>query len=194
MATLPSNPLAALVAAAAKTLPATTGATDRAATLAARPLIVLADVSTSMGELAGSRVKIDLLQEALATIPASARVVAFGSYPSDLGAGRLLPAPSGGTALHLALDHVGRMPPARLLAISDGHPDDAGSALRAADRLGSVRIDVIYIGPDGDRIGMAFMRRLARGGGAAQHHDLARPQAKLPNIIASLLAAPGARR
>ena len=61
----------------------------------------------------------------------------------------------------------------------------------AADRLGSgVRIDVIYCGPDHDKAGMAFMRKLARGGGAAHHHSITRAPERLAPAV-RLLALPG---
>lgn len=170
-----TNPLAAIVAAARKDLPRETGATATAEARRNRPSVrvVLADTSASMAEPAGSRRKCDVLADALAGVD-GARIVAFSSDVIDVAPGQPMPPPSGGTALHLALDRAREMNATNVLVISDGHPDDARAASAAADRL-DARIDVVYCGPEHDRDGMAFMRRLARGGGAARHHDLSRP-------------------
>lgn len=193
MTTLPTSPLAALVAAAQKRLPAETGATAKAAARIARGDVryVLADVSQSMAEPAGGRTKAALLEAALSSVRGSSRLVVFSSYPADLAPTQPLPAPGGSTALHLALDHIRPHDPTHVLVISDGHPDDAAAALAAADRLGSgVRIDVIYCGPDHDKAGMAFMRKLARGGGAAHHRSITRAPERLAPAV-RLLALPG---
>jgi hypothetical protein len=168
---LPANPLAAIVAAAKRSLPETTGATAAAAQRAAAPArrVVVADVSGSMGERATGRRKIDALQEALAGV--AVPVYLFSSGVREWTPGAALPAPGGGTALDLALARVGQLRPTHVLVISDGHPDRPDAALQAADRL-DAQIDVIYCGPDWDREGIAFMRRLARSGGVAQHHRL----------------------
>ncbi|HBD89562.1 MAG TPA: hypothetical protein DEF16_02110 [Gemmobacter sp.] len=180
-----ASPLAALVAKAAGKLPAETGATAKAAWRRQRGdlRIVLADISDSMTERAGARSKIEILRDALRTLPASVQIVAFHSAPIDVPPGTSLPPPGGSTALHLALRHVAAREPTHILVVSDGHPDDARAALAAADALTDVQIDVIYCGPDNDREGMAFMRRLARGGGQAQHRSMARE----PQLLASTL-------
>lgn len=187
MTTLPTTSLAAIVAAAKRTLPAETGATARAARGEVR--VVLADNSSSMAESAGRRTKAELLSDALLQVP-TVPVVAFSSMPQDVAAGRPLPPPAGSTALHLALDHVRPRDPTHVLVISDGHPDDPDAALAAADRLGrGVRIDVVFCGPDSDRAGMAFMRRLARGGGAAHHRPI-RKQPQQLALTVRMLALP----
>lgn len=192
MSTLPTNPLAAIVAAARATLPPVSGATEQARQVRLRPraAFVLADVSASMAESAGARRKIDVLDEALGPVRGNARLIAFGAEPREIEPGRPLPWPSGSTALHLALAMIARHNPTHVLVISDGHPDDPRAALMAADRLGPVRIDVIYCGPEGDYVGIDFMRRLARGGGSTRLHDLARAPKSLPGVVAGLLAAP----
>jgi len=181
---LPANPLAALVSRAAQSLPAETGATARSARRDVR--LVLADTSASMAEAAGGRTKIDALHEALAALPGDVRTIAFSWRVVEVPRGAPLPAPNGGTALDLALQTAAGMDPDHVLVVSDGHPDDPASALRAASRL-RCRIDVIYCGPDGDREGMAFMRRLARHGGSARHHNLAREPEKLGGALRQLM-------
>ncbi|MBB2199778.1 VWA domain-containing protein [Gluconacetobacter sp. 1c LMG 22058] len=184
-----ASPLAALVARAAASLPTETGATAAAGAQRKNGgfTVILADVSSSMADYAGARRKCDILEDAIApAVRDGAHVVAFGSYAKDLPAGGRLPPPAGSTALHLALRHVEAMRPRRLVVVSDGRPDDDKAALRAADQLGFVRIDVIYCGPDNDGEALRFMQRLARGGGAASAHDMAREPQSLANTLKRL--------
>ena len=173
---LPANPLAALVARGAKTLPASTGATARAASRA--DLLILADVSGSMADKAGATRKIDSLRQSLASVlidAPAASVAAFGSAVTVIAAGAALPEPAGGTALHLGLEKGA--PYRRVLVISDGEPDSKGDALRVAARIvaGGTRIDTLFIGSDGDHGGIAFMRQLADvGRGTTLTVDLVR--------------------
>lgn len=185
-----AHPLASIVAAARKRLPQDTGATVRAEQRRNRPRrhVVLADVSSSMAEPAGRRRKIDILQDALAT-PAGSEIVAFGGGVTPLRAGQMLPEPSGSTPLHLALEHCAQICATDILVVSDGHPDDARAALAVADRL-HARIDVIYCGPETDHAGIDFMRRLARGGGAARHSNMAQPQAVIEAVRALMIEGP----
>ena len=186
-----SNPLAALVSRAADRLPRTTGATQAAQARidAPRVSMILADVSASMAEPAGARRKIDVLRQALSGAPG--RIVAFSWDVWPVASAADLPHPSGGTALHLALDRARQEGASDVLVISDGHPDDAAAALRIADKM-QARIDVVYCGPEHDREGMAFMRRLARGGGRAHHAPPSRP-AQIAEAVRLALPAPGRR-
>lgn len=198
MSKLPVKPgsfLAGVVAKAAA-LPASTGVTAQAIHRRERAgvRVVLADVSTSMAERAGARLKIDILRGALAQIPPSIRLIAFSSYAEDV-TGRPLPEPSGSTALHMALDMAVAADPGHVLVISDGHPDNPHAALQAADRLKSAQIDVIYCGPDGDYEALVFMRRLARGGGTVHRRSMSREPERLAQTVRAALAlpAPGAK-
>lgn len=186
------SPLANLVARAASNLPAQTGATAKALNRRERGelRVVLADISSSMADMAGARRKIDILRDALRPLPASAQVVAFGSIPVDVPAGAILPPPSGSTALHLALRHVAPRQPSHIIVISDGHPDDERAALAAAAAMPETQIDVIYCGPDGDREGMAFMRLLARGGGQVHRRSMAREPDRLAQAVRQLALPP----
>jgi hypothetical protein len=174
---LPVNPLTALVARAQTTLPRVTGATQEAEKRRATPrtLLVLADVSASMAEMANGRRKIDALSDALQTV--SVPILLFSSYVTRHDPRQPLPAPAGGTALHLALDEARGLRATGVLVISDGHPDDPRAALAVADRMTGVRIDIVYCGPDIDSHGLLFMRRLARFGGAVHRHSLPTRQA-----------------
>jgi Mg-chelatase subunit ChlD len=188
-----ANPLRGIVAAAVKQLPAVTGGTDRIRRRlddAGSDIVVVADVSSSMAEPAGDRRKIDVLRDALATVPQDCRMVAFSSVAQDIRDAAGLPAPAGGTALDRALDHAGKYRPRRTIVISDGEPDNEAAALAAAGRLSGV-IDVIYCGRDGNARALDFMRRLARaGGGAVVTYDISR---QAPNASVKALAAAVAR-
>lgn len=188
------NPIASVVAAARKGLQQTTGATAKAERDRNRPRrhVILADTSASMAEPAGGRRKIDVLQDAMAAAPSTSAVVAFGAVVMPITPRCHLPQPSGGTPLHLALDYCASLDATDVLVISDGHPDNAAAALAAADRM-RARIDVVYCGPENDHVGMEFMRRLARGGGAAHHHSMAQPQ-QLISAVRGLLLIEGPRR
>ena len=176
-----TNPLAAAIALAGK-LPTTTGATARARERRDAPVVVLADVSSSMAEHAGARRKIDILQDALAALDAPA-IIAFASQAHALAAGARLPEPYGGTAMHLAFDVANQSGAKRLVVISDGIPDDRTKAFAAADQTGAT-IDVIYCGPDDDREAIAFMTALAtRAGGRMASRNLSRA----PDSLAATL-------
>ena len=105
-----SNPLQSLLATVARTAPRDTGESGRfkARLAGAGPAVaILCDCSSSMEERAGARTKASLLAEALdglATDLPEVRLVAFGSTAAEVAAPPDLPAPAGGTALHLALD------------------------------------------------------------------------------------------
>lgn len=171
-----SNPLAVALA-AAKKLPATTGATADARRRLARVTIV-ADVSGSMAEPAGERRKIDVLAAAIAEarpdMPEQ-ETIAFATTARVLGPAERLPDPAGGTAMHLGLAEAARRDGKRVLVISDGMPDDRRQALAEADRLASAgaTIDVLYVGPETDASAIAFMRSLVRRG-SMRVHDIVR--------------------
>ncbi|CAM5418714.1 hypothetical protein ATER59S_02359 [Aquamicrobium terrae] len=198
-----TNPLAGIVAAAAKNLPAKSGAVaehrQRIATGA--DVVILADTSGSMAEAAGRRRKIDILSEAMAAVRAdlpSAATIAFDSLPRHLGPQEALPAPGGGTALHTAITEAARLRPRKTIVITDGQPDSEPQAIAAAGKL-SGTIDVIFCGNDSDTRAIDFLRRLAAAaGGTIIVHDLKRHGDAGAKAIASAAArlalpAPGGR-
>jgi hypothetical protein len=164
-----TSPLQSLLKQAAERLPAQTGQTARYKArfeTGGSTVVILADVSGSMAESAGSRTKHALVREALQEVwplLELRRLLAFASAVVELGDPGVLPSPAGGTALHLALDAARILSPAKTLVISDGQPDDESLALAAAEKLPGV-IDVLYCGPDSDTEAIAFMHRLARMG------------------------------
>lgn len=184
------NPAQFILSRAASQLPKTTGETERynarLAVAKGDDFVVLADVSASMAEMAGTRPKIDVLREALASAP-PARIVAFSSAVCEVASPLLLPAPSGGTAMHLALDHAARMRPSRTLVISDGEPEDETKALLAAEAVPGV-IDVLYCGSETNHAAINFMMRLARAGcGRYATRDIRKaPEQLAPSVRAML--------
>lgn len=160
------SPLAAVLKAAAK-LPTTTGESARFRARhngAGIARVILLDVSDSMAERAGARRRIDHLREALAQVAAPEHIlIAFSSAAARIATPADLPAPSGGTALELAISEASRHNPRASLVISDGEPTNPDAALAAAELLPGT-IDVIYCGDESNREAVDFMRRLARLG------------------------------
>lgn len=194
-----SNPLQALIAGAAKSTPAVTGETDRyhaRFNRASQAVVILADVSTSMAQRAGSRRKIEVLREALAGVWADlpgGELIAFSSVPASVVAPADIPEPNGGTALHLAIDEAAKSRPRKTVVISDGQPDSESLALAAADRITGI-IDVIYCGPDSDTDAIAFMYRLARAGcGRVVRADFAAGSLAIGREVRAVLALPSPR-
>jgi len=186
------NPFASILDQAAKA-PVTTGEVDRiqrrlhATGVTGR--VVLADVSSSMAEMAGSKSKIELLRAALETTAAGAKIVAFSSTAVEVAHASHIPDPGGSTALHVGLELVASLRPERTLVISDGHPDDEKKALDAAERLAGV-IDVLYVGPDDDARAIQFMHRLARAGaGRCEVRDLRDTRYQLAPVVRALLGS-----
>jgi len=134
--------------------------------------VIVADCSYSMSYVDKTKPRIEHLAQVLAYLLQQVRlqgIVAFNTVPYELpmGGSIMLPEPDGGTAIHLALDHVARMQPLprRAIVISDGEPNDDQLAIEAAKALGKlgVPIDAHYVGPDNVAC-MDFMRRLSEAG------------------------------
>lgn len=158
--------------------------------------VLLCDTSASMGDsdTRGGRRRIDHLAEILADVLRRVRVRSLMTFDDwvreiPLGQSMDLPAPSGSTALHLALDAVGDMVPrpAELVLITDGEPNSEDWALEIAERrLKRVVITAYYVGPEGDYAAMAFLSRLARcgaEGSAATYHSLAQVKQLAHSIV-----------
>lgn len=184
------NPLAALVAQAAKTLPRTGGDASR---LASRlnpggPMVIVADVSASMtGRAWGAHSRITLLSDAVDHVRQQqpCRIIAFSTEPVLDPA--VLPPAGGSTNMARAIALAGTLSPSRTLIISDGEPDDETAALRAAETLTGI-IDTLYIGPEESARAIDFLRRLAAAGlGKYQRADLSQPRASLRGPITALL-------
>jgi hypothetical protein len=155
--------------------------------------VILCDVSSSMEDPSGTMRKIDVLYHALLAvwprIPGST-LLAFSSSVYALDNPDELPGPHGGTALHRGLEACAPYKPERSLVISDGRPDSEPLALQAACLLGPI-IDVIYCGPDSDRVAVNFMTRLAKaGGGRLAVADLRRQNHRLGGAVSAMLGLP----
>lgn len=192
-----AHPLQALILQAAKK-PQVTGTVarfQRRIKTASETIVILADVSSSMAELAGTKRKIDLLQEALrhvlSALP-SVRLFAFSSYPQEVTP-FTLPQPNGGTDLTAALRQIQPLAPRKTIVISDGQPDNPTTAIAAAHDLAGV-IDIIYCGPDSDTEAIGFMQRLAAvGGGSVTVTNIVRPGADLALSLRRTLSLPDLR-
>lgn len=124
------------------------------------------------------RRRIDHLAEILSGLLSQVRVQAVYTFDSwtRVMKGSVLPDPSGSTALHVALEQMGTVEPkpAKLIVICDGEVDSEVLALAEAKRLG-VPIDGYYVGPDGDKLALAFMQKLAQAtGGDSGEYNIAR--------------------
>jgi hypothetical protein len=163
------------------------------------PLILL-DTSSSMTSPVGSRRRIDVLAEILASVlPATpnVRLFSFNSVVTELEHavtehGIHLPEPEGSTALDRAIAQVAPLRPNLLIVISDGEPNEARAALDAACGLGCV-IQTFYCGDESNRAAISFLRDLAlcsRGGiGRMRIGNLAKPE-QLAADLRPLLAGP----
>ena len=177
MSNLPANPLQGILQCAARTLPATTGKVAVQQERLDRrvgQMVILADISASMsGPASGGLRKIDVLRQAVvgATQQVHARLFVFSKGAREVSA---IPEPEDNTNLAAALDAVRQLDPGVTLVISDGQPDHAEAALRAARQFRGA-IDVLYVGPESDTAAIQFMRQLARlGGGDVRMHDVAK--------------------
>lgn len=180
-------------------LPAESGVTAelrRRMAGAGERVLILADTSGSMDEPAGGgRRKIEHLRQALNSVLCDrplALLIEFNSTAREVTLAAPLGDPTGGTALHLALDLAREFQPRQTVVISDGRPDDEAAAIAAAEKLTGT-IDVIYCGPDGDTKAIDFMRRLAKVGcGRVIVRDLRRAsnQQQLTAELRQVLALP----
>jgi hypothetical protein len=151
-------------------------------------MVILADVS---GSMRGN--KIIRLRQGLSDVWKSlkgARIIAFNDALWPVDGPTLIPEPSGGTNLTMALWRAGELFPSEVFLFSDGLPDDPSTALEEASRLPGV-INVFFVGDDQDIEGIEFMRRLARvGGGQMVHRDLGKTLS-IGAEIRELIALPG---
>ncbi len=132
--------------------------------------LVIVDVSGSMAErdARGGReryqVACDELKRLQQSLPGKVGVVAFSTYP-EFAPGGMPNFQGGGTNLTAALEFVrvadGTV---KFVVISDGEPNDERSALAIARSFTS-KIDTVYVGPESDRRGADFLRRLAEASG-----------------------------
>jgi hypothetical protein len=123
------------------------------------------------GESRDRRSRWDAMSEELARLqaehPGKTAVVAFSDH-TTLALGGRLPLPQSGTDMAGALAYVhGLLEPdataISVIVLSDGEPDDEVTALakgRRLVRLGA-KLQTVYVGPENESAGRAFLARLA---------------------------------
>ncbi|WP_099066522.1 hypothetical protein [Nostoc linckia] len=174
------NPLQLLINQASKIPP--TGEVEKYATRLnanpASPTVILLDISGSMEQqVENGRRKIDVLRDAVNRPLAINEIVLVFSQNCDrIPNFQSIPEPLGNTDVRLAIIQAISYAPKHTLVVSDGHPDDADAALKAAEKLTGT-ISTLYIGPDDDAKAIAFMANLARVGcGSFQVCDISKMQ------------------
>lgn len=106
---------------------------------------LLLDISGSMNEYIGARVKKISELRKLAREFAGMRRFVFSSTCSELLSAEEVPEARGGTGMHGAFLKVKDSGVQHVVLITDGEPDSERDALRASQGL---KIDVFYVGPD----------------------------------------------
>jgi hypothetical protein len=155
-------------------------------------IVVLADVSSSMSDRDGGsrerKTRFQLLQEALAGLPSSVRIITFSDIVRDVASAADVRLDGGSTALHEAITAASRYEPIRTVIISDGEPDSEDAARQAIEKLTGI-VDVVYCGNPANTHARAFLESLARAGagGFYQTGDQIDVAKQLPAVIAGLL-------
>jgi hypothetical protein len=144
-------------------------------------VVIIVDTSGSMDQTDSrsgkSRYEVacDELRKLQASLPGKIAVISFSHDVQFCPAGVAMYF-GGGTDLTRALEFVkvADVPGMQFILISDGQPDEAGSALRVA-RTFENKISVIYVGPEDQPSGRDFLQRLAAAtGGKAITADRAK--------------------
>lgn len=133
--------------------------------------VIIVDTSGSMDEAdsRGGQTRYAVACEELARLqremPGKLAVIAFSSAVMFCPGGQPYQF-HGGTNLEGALKfaRVADVPGMRFFVISDGYPDDANRALKEASKF-KAPISGVFVGPEGDRQGQEFMRKLASWSG-----------------------------
>lgn len=157
-------------------------------------VIVIVDVSGSMAahDSRGGQQRYEVACQELARLqrdlPGRIAVVAFSSSVQFVPGG-VPPFLSGNTDLAAALRFVqvadGTV---RFIVISDGYPDEPERTLALASQFRS-QIDVVYVGPESDRIGREFLEMLARAAGG--RYVVANRAAELAERVQTLMLGAG---
>lgn len=123
-------------------------------------VLLLCDISGSMGEVVGDKPKIQHLREAV--LKFSLRKFVFSNSCYEVSE---IPGTKSNTNLTDALKRVRVENPSKIILISDGLPDYPDTAIKVAKTL-SFPIDIIYIG--NDETGKEFMQMLAKVTGGTE--------------------------
>jgi hypothetical protein len=76
----------------------------------------------------------------------------------------------------------------RLILISDGEPNDEESTLKEARKFSS-KIDTIFVGPETDQTGRAFLKKLSQATGGINIDSKAQDLGKLSDNVTLLIGA-----
>lgn len=166
-----------------------------AETFLSADVIVLVDTSSSMEahDAPGGKSRYDAacteLANLQATIPGKVAVISFASTGSVMFCPNGQPFNlQGGTDLAGALGFakVADVPDMRFVVISDGQPDSEREALKVAASYQN-RIDTIFVGPEGDAHGRAFLAKLAsaKNGQAVTADRVAQLASKVQYLLAA---------
>lgn len=129
--------------------------------------------SSMMTPMRNDRRRIDGLKEVVRQVKekTSVRIVVFDGNGARL-VDNAVSEPYGGTPLHEGLRMAKIHGASSCVVISDGEPDSETRAMEAAREFGG-RIDVVFVGSEGE-YGRVFLRRLAEStGGTESEGDLA---------------------
>jgi hypothetical protein len=155
-------------------------------------IVILADVSSSMGSTDGGsrekKTRIQLLRDALSTIPEGVVVIEFSDDARVVSREGVRLDEMGGTALHKGIRAAVRYQPVRTVIISDGEPDSQEMAREAIEELTGI-VDVVYCGDPKNTRAAEFLNSLAKAGagGFYKTGDQIDVRKQLPAVIAGLL-------
>lgn len=155
----------------------------------AEVVMLLLDTSGSMeiGVRGGKR-RIDALRAVVADIRGKGHVpmIAFGGpYDAQVRFVDVIPEPDGGTPLHVAIPFAKQYGATRIVVVSDGCPDLPDQSMEEAKSFGG-RIDVVFIGDEGDG-GSFFLDQLAQATGGKRHQGDLSDVKKLASTVIGLL-------
>jgi hypothetical protein len=127
--------------------------------------VILIDTSGSMSQTCrGGETKMEILKKAIANIDwQNYQLICFNSAVEQISHVDRIPYPSGGTALHIAIKYIQKLYPSQTLIICDGEPDDENQAIEEAKQLSGI-ISTLYIGDDGNKGEIEFMKKMATMG------------------------------
>ena len=152
-------------------------------------VVILCDISGSMRGQPMTRLR-EHLSQMWSEVSDFTKLFAFADSIREVTSPEKLPEAGGGTFLKEAFEHVVSFWPPRTILISDGLPQDMEGSLEAAQKLPGT-IDAIFVGPETDRRGIEFMRRLTTAnGGQTIVRDLHTTKALLGPALRELLALP----
>ncbi len=154
---------------------------------------LLLDTSGSMtSDCKGKETRIDVLRKAVESLDWQFyQMFTFDNLCRKISSPDALMGCCGGsTDLALGLREIAKLNPCKTILISDGEPNSEEDALAAAKELTGT-ISTVFIGDDGDKNAIAFMRKLATlGCGSTFVRDLGKGHMELSATIERLILPP----